>query len=211
MVLSRYRPRLLSSLYEDLGPPCTQCGRRFKGDDEGKKRRMAHMDWHFRVHQRIAEAEKRGQHRSWYVDIEVRRHPESNAVLTVLPTYPTQDWSNSRETIDIDLVSHEPEPALLRAAKGSKDPKLQYIAVPDPSSGINSICPICQEKFENKWLDSAQEWVWLDAVLVGNRAYHASCHVEATRDREATPVFSRNTPEPVLGKRKAEVSGSSDS
>ena len=26
------------------------------------------MDWHFRVHQRIVEAEKRGQHRSWYVD-----------------------------------------------------------------------------------------------------------------------------------------------
>jgi hypothetical protein len=26
------------------------------------------MDWHFRVHQRMTEAEKRGQHRSWYVD-----------------------------------------------------------------------------------------------------------------------------------------------
>lgn len=26
------------------------------------------MDWHFRVHQRIMESEKRGQHRSWYVD-----------------------------------------------------------------------------------------------------------------------------------------------
>lgn len=26
------------------------------------------MDWHFRVHQRMIEAEKRGQHRSWYVD-----------------------------------------------------------------------------------------------------------------------------------------------
>jgi pre-mRNA cleavage complex 2 protein Pcf11 len=26
------------------------------------------MDWHFRVHQRMAEAERRGQHRSWYVD-----------------------------------------------------------------------------------------------------------------------------------------------
>lgn len=26
------------------------------------------MDWHFGVHQRMTEAEKRGQHRSWYVD-----------------------------------------------------------------------------------------------------------------------------------------------
>ncbi len=30
------------------------------------------MDWHFRVHQRMADAEKRGQHRSWYVDELVR-------------------------------------------------------------------------------------------------------------------------------------------
>jgi pre-mRNA cleavage complex 2 protein Pcf11 len=26
------------------------------------------MDWHFRVRQRMAEAESRGQHRSWYLD-----------------------------------------------------------------------------------------------------------------------------------------------
>lgn len=32
------------------------------------------MDWHFRVHQRMAEAEKRGQHRSWYVDEMVSNH-----------------------------------------------------------------------------------------------------------------------------------------
>lgn len=32
------------------------------------------MDWHFRVHQRMIEAEKRGQHRSWYVDQAVRFH-----------------------------------------------------------------------------------------------------------------------------------------
>ena len=81
--------------------------------------------------------------------------------------------------------------------------------MPDPSSGVNTVCPICQEKFENKWLDTAQEWVWLDAVLVGNRAYHASCHAEATRDREGTPGLSRRTPEPLLGNRKAETSVSS--
>jgi hypothetical protein len=55
-------------LYERLGAPCTQCGRRFQGDEEGRKKKTTHMDWHFRVHQRMAEAEKRGQHRSWYVD-----------------------------------------------------------------------------------------------------------------------------------------------
>lgn len=30
-----------------------------------------------------------------------------------------------------------------------------------------------------KWLDEAQEWVWTDAVMVGGRVFHASCHREA--------------------------------
>lgn len=29
------------------------------------------MDWHFKVHQRSTEAEKRGTHRSWFVDEKV--------------------------------------------------------------------------------------------------------------------------------------------
>jgi pre-mRNA cleavage complex 2 protein Pcf11 len=98
--------------------------------------------------------------------------------------------------------SATPEDGAGETSEADKGPK--YIPVPDPASGINNVCPICQEKFENKWLDTAQEWVWLDAVLVGNRAFHASCHAEATRDREGTPGLSRRTPEPVLGKRKAE-------
>ncbi len=46
----------------------------------------------------------------------------------------------------------------------------------------------------------------MDAVKVGDRIYHATCHAEATRDRERTPMRGfGGTPEPVLGKRKAEV------
>lgn len=108
--------------------------------------------------------------------------------------------------VDSDHVA-APEEASKQAAEADKGP--QYIPVPDPSGGVNNVCPICQEKFENKWLDTAQEWVWLDAVLVGNRAYHASCHAEATMDHESAPVVSRRTPEPILGKRKAETSMSS--
>lgn len=60
-----------------------------------------------------------------------------------------------------------------------------------------NVCPICQEKFEMKWLDDAQEFVWMDAIKIGNRIYHASCHAEAKKDG--------GTPEPVLGKRKNAV------
>ncbi|PHH63120.1 hypothetical protein CDD81_6271 [Ophiocordyceps australis] len=177
------QPRAVIALYDGLGPPCTQCGRRFKTDGEGKKKKMAHMDWHFRVHQRSSEAEKKGTHRSWYVD--------------------EKDWLKSREVVDSDHIAAPEEESALES---DAEHKVQYIAVPDAGKSINNVCPICQEKFENKWLDTAQEWVWLDVVLVGNRAYHASCHTEATRDRDGTPIASRLTPEPILGKRKAEVS-----
>lgn len=136
------------------------------------------MDWHFKVYQRSVEAEKRGMHRSWYVD--------------------QQEWVKSREAVDVDHVA-APEGADAQAGKVVEGPK--YIHVPEPGSGINNTCPICQDRFENKWLDLAQDWVWLDAVLVRNRAFHASCLAEASKDRDGTP---RRTPEPVLGKRKAE-------
>ncbi len=74
-----------------------------------------------------------------------------------------------------------------------------------------SVCPICQDKFETRWLDDAQEFVWADAIKVGDRVYHGSCHREAFKDgggppMYGTPMYTRSTPEPVLGKRKAEVS-----
>ncbi|KAK4135573.1 hypothetical protein BT67DRAFT_376156 [Trichocladium antarcticum] len=201
--LKIFRPHLISQLYEGLGPPCTQCGRRFKTDEDGRRKKTAHMDWHFRVHQRIAEAEKRGQHRSWYVD--------------------ELDWIRSRETIDIDL----PSESLAGASShdfgdhadharrdpnngGTTNPRNQppasaaapYLPVPEDSARLNNTCPICQERFEMKWLDEAQEWVWTDALRVGGgRVYHASCHREA-----AMPMAVAM---PVLGgkKRKAEDEG----
>ncbi|KAI1325897.1 hypothetical protein F5Y16DRAFT_252594 [Xylariaceae sp. FL0255] len=182
--LKQFRPHLLPLLFEAQGPQCTQCGRRFPTTEEGKKKKTAHMDWHFRVNQRSAETEKRGQHRSWLVD--------------------EMDWINTRETIDKDHVAQDNE---INAAVGgsvAKTPKVQYLLVPDDPILAASVCPICQEKFEKRWLDDAQDFVWVDAIQVGDRIYHASCHREAYRDGGGTPMYQRSTPEPVLGKRKAE-------
>ena len=107
-----------------------------------------------------------------------------------------QDWIRSREGDD------ESGAATVDSAHGSgaasaaaNDPKKQYIPVPDDPALTNSICPVCQEKFEIKWLNEAQEFVWMDARKVGNRIYHASCYAEVTKD------VSSGT---VLGKRRAE-------
>ncbi|KAI5862352.1 hypothetical protein GGS23DRAFT_610526 [Durotheca rogersii] len=182
--LKQFRPHLLPQLFGSLGPQCTQCGRRFQTDEKGKKKKTAHMDWHFRVNQRIADAEKRGHHRSWLVD-EV-------------------DWIKSREVLDKDYVPSSGDPDAVSGGSSSKAPKLQYIPVPDDPRSTSAVCPICQEKFSTMWLDEAQEFVWQDAFKVGERVYHVSCHKEATKDGGNTPVYVRSTPEPILGKRKAE-------
>jgi pre-mRNA cleavage complex 2 protein Pcf11 len=185
---------MTAQLHENLGPACTQCGRRFRTDEDGRRKKTAHMDWHFRVHQRIAEYEKRGQYRSPFVD-EI-------------------DWIQTPVTVDIDYVpptasddygpnSGSASHSALRNPNLPPQPKLQYIPVPDDSSRVNSICPICQERFETQWLDEAQEFVWMDTVKVGERVYHASCHREAANDRrEGTPGVEGGGG--VLGKRKAE-------
>jgi pre-mRNA cleavage complex 2 protein Pcf11 len=148
----------------------------------------------------MAEAETRGQHRSWYVDelVSSLDYNPSQLRLTVL-----QDWIKSREVEDESgttvTVAHNSS----AASAAANNPKLQYLAVPDDPALANSLCPICQEKFEMKWLDEAQEFVWMDAKKVGGRIYHASCYAEATKD--VNTQIKRGTPEPVLGKRKAEV------
>ncbi len=48
-----------------------------------------------------------------------------------------------------------------------------------------------------KWSDDEQEFVWMDALDIGGRIYHASCHEEAKKDGTPPPA--------VLRKRKNEV------
>ncbi|KAK3397216.1 hypothetical protein B0T20DRAFT_252128 [Sordaria brevicollis] len=215
--LKQYRgPHFINRLHEDLGPPCTQCGRRFGTDDEGRRKKTAHMDWHFRVHQRVTDAERRGQHRSWWVEqsdwvssveaIDVDHSHRPDATSAQSKGIPGQDTLNYDDEDNDD--DYDPEASFNqsynsysgasgadaaggyggaksqggagRGKGGKKGPggTKNYIPVPEDSAKVNNMCPICQERFEMKWLDEAQEWVWMDATKVGGRVYHASCHRE---------------------------------
>lgn len=66
------RPVLIHTLYDAKSNKCGTCGRRFYANEEGKEKKARHLDWHFKTNQRMAEAAKRGQSRSWYVDERVR-------------------------------------------------------------------------------------------------------------------------------------------
>lgn len=143
------------------------------------------------------------------------KHSIALSAFTLSQVTPTnrpicQDWVHNIETIDLDQTDNVDGVNNTTNAAGPSAPKIQYIPVPDDGDNTNTVCSICQEKFVTKWLDEAQEWVWIDALRVGGRAFHASCYAEVTKESSGTvPLYggaARATPDRVLGKRKAEVS-----
>jgi pre-mRNA cleavage complex 2 protein Pcf11 len=104
----------------------------------------------------------------------------------------------------------------LSASSGIKKKPDDYVRAPSDPALRNAPCPIDQEPFRSEWSEEVQDFIWKDAIRVGNRFYHASCYREATKDRDkdggATPVGAgtgrTGTPDSVLGKRKAEVRNS---
>lgn len=151
----------------------------------------------------MAEATRRGQNRSWYVD--------------------EREWIRSRED-DSNDTNKSGEGG--NDASGNTDggkgegkiKKIAFIPVPNDPALRNLPCPICQELFESTWSEEAQEWIWTDAVKKGTRVYHDSCYREVTKEGEASAaaaasaataakneVKRQGTPDSVLGKRKAEV------
>ncbi|PTD08184.1 ATPase WRNIP1 C26H5.02c [Fusarium culmorum] len=184
------QPSLIRQLHNDLGQPCTQCGRRFRDDEAGKKKKIAHMDWHFRVHQRTNEAEKRGMHRSWYVD--------------------QGEWLKSREVVDVDHVPTA-EDVAAQASKASEAAKPKYIPVPDPSRGINPVCPICQDRFENKWLDTAQEWTPQSNSQKRNASNFFSTPAPKRQAASETRAFtSKEALQPIVGRKRTFEEGPGD-
>ena len=119
-----------------------------------------------------------------------------------------QEWIKSRdnagEGLDESSKGGKDSKALAAAAAAKNDPKNEFIPVPSDHALANAPCPICQEKFETSWNEEAQDFVWMDAVKIGGRVYHASCHAEIRKDGGNTPLRI-STPDSILGKRKAEV------
>jgi pre-mRNA cleavage complex 2 protein Pcf11 len=190
------RPQLITSLFSARPNACNTCGRRFTSDDVGKQQKAKHLDWHFKTKSRMADAEKKGQSRSWYVD--------------------EREWISSKEYVD----GTGPEETsgdgsgLLSPSSAGKSKVPDFVRAPNDPHLKSLPCPIDLEPFVSFWSDELQEFIWTDAIQVGDRIYHASCYRQAMADRAkaGTPVGAGGaarvgTPDSVLGKRKAEVSG----
>ena len=95
--------------------------------------------------------------------------------------------------------------ATAAAEAAQKDPKNQFILVPNDHALAKAPCPICREPFEKSYDDSISDWVWRDAIKIGSKVFHASEYAELKSDGGHTPNRI-STPDSVLGKRKPEVS-----
>ena len=118
-----------------------------------------------------------------------------------------QEWIQFREVDEAappQTLNGNSEQSESRTVAKRKEPREHYISIPTDTALANANCPICQEKFEAVWHDEAQEWVWIDAIRSGPRIYHASCFADLSKDN-SNLGRSRLTPDPVLGKRKAQV------
>ena len=132
----------------------------------------------------MSDAAKRAQNRSWYVD--------------------ELEWIRSRDDPEGNNTDLAPTSQKIIESAACSDPKRRYVTVPADQVLANQPCPICQEKFIASYNDEVSDWVWMDAVQIGPRIYHASCHSEIKKisSRESTPIRIE-TPDSVLGKRKA--------
>lgn len=190
------RPHLVLKFMNEKPNQCSTCGRRFTSDDVGKAKKEKHLDWHFKTKTRQLEAEQRGQNRSWYVD--------------------EHEWIASKEYED-DVGLEDPAAANGQAGPAAKKEQ-NFVRTPSDPAYRNALCPIDQEPFKSEWSAEIQDFIWRDAVKVGDRYYHASCYQEAVKSKESLNVVQAvrastpsgighrrtATPDSVLGKRKAE-------
>ncbi|USP80614.1 hypothetical protein yc1106_07888 [Curvularia clavata] len=174
------RLHLVSRLYEAKPNICATCGRRFESTPEGKEKKARHMDWHFKV--KDPDAAKRGVHRSWYI--------------------PEKEWIEYHEADETAPNQSSHSSSANNAGKPKKQTKDRYVSVPQDVTLQQAPCPICQEKFETQWNVEANDFVWMDALSVGGKVYHATCFEEYSK---GIGIEMPGTPDSVLGKRKADL------
>lgn len=186
------RPHLYLRYMSERPNQCGQCGKRFTSDDIGKTKKEKHLDWHFKTKQREIEAEQRGQNRSWYMD--------------------EREWIASKEfDDDVGLEDVNGAAGSVSSAEVVKKQE-DFVRAPSDPAIRKLPCPIDQEPFKSEWSAEIQDFIWRDAVKVGERYYHASCFKEMTKGKDltgrATPLGRQGhnrtaTPDSILGKRKA--------
>ncbi|KAM0714032.1 hypothetical protein Q7P37_010996 [Cladosporium fusiforme] len=161
--LKTFRPELLRALYTDQPNQCSTCGRRFLSTPEGRAAKARHLDWHFRINQRLAESSRAAHHRHWF--------PDAREWMAM------EDFdASTASTGDGDAGGKSDSSG--QAGSKPKGPEDLWIRAP---AGVTKLqCPICYEDMRSSHPEDLQDWVFMNAVYNNGRAVHATCLQEMT-------------------------------
>lgn len=169
--LKTFRPELLRALYTNQPNQCSTCGRRFLSTPEGRAAKARHLDWHFRINQRLAESSRAAHHRHWFPDAREWMALEDFDASTAS----TADGDAGAKSDSTGQASAKP-----------KGPEDMWIRAP---AGVTKLqCPICYEDMRSSHPEDLQDWVFMNAVYNNGRAVHATCLQEMTGSVPAQPV-----------------------
>lgn len=206
--LQKPRPNLLRLLYEEMPKSCSTCGKRFPDTEEGRKNREAHLDWHFRVNKKLREENWTQMRCWYVTQDQWIKYRDEEEILGVGAGGDDQYNSDDNYSPESNMLGVSSSgrgssgPNSGRAATGSggsgsgagsgpgtgpkKGGKIdydllqkKYVLVPSNKHLASLPCPICKEKFNSVWNDDeVEDWVWMNAVEVKNRIFHATCYAE---------------------------------
>lgn len=163
-------------LYECKSSKCGTCGKRFTTDEQGSTRKRLHLDWHFRINKKLANAKSNVQSRNWYLD--------------------DYDWVKFRDE-DLLEYSTTANKTAVATTSAAAVPATNYVIIPSTEKNMNNKCIICRETIKATYNDEIGEWCWFDAVRApndktGRKIIHISCFNEANRKREAPDSLNSN-------------------
>lgn len=172
---------LINQLYaEGLPLQCSTCGYRFVDTEEGRKRKEAEMDWHFRASKDMREGHSRN--RCWFlVAVSWISYRDEDEVFGSGSTLAfTASGGNGSGSIDGAQSGAEAIDLEIEREK--------YTEVPLDS---NVVCPVCQEPHETSWSEEAENWVWMNAVEVDGHYFHATCFADPQNKQLVATLVDR--------------------
>ena len=166
----RPRPGAHNVIYTAFPLQCRTCAFRFPATDEGRKALDTHLDGHFRKNMRMREKSKKVLVRGWMLSEAEWIEYGSEAIVAdgVDGVGKAKDDTSAADERQVGAM-FEPTSSTIVATASAKKGLPQtteslVIKEDDPKQ-----CPACLDRFEVRWSDDVDEWVYVgDVVRRGN-------------------------------------------
>uniref|UniRef100_A0A8C4NF08 Pre-mRNA cleavage complex 2 protein Pcf11 n=1 Tax=Eptatretus burgeri TaxID=7764 RepID=A0A8C4NF08_EPTBU len=138
------------------GIQCYSCGMRFTAAQTEVY--ADHLDWHYRMNRMDKDVARKVTHRKWY--------------------YSITDWIEFEEIADLEERARSQffEQVQEEITQRAQEPisEKEFLSVTAGPAGVEELCDICQEAFQQYWDEDEEEWHLKNAVRVDNKVWLGS-------------------------------------